>query len=270
MPLSAHSQTQTPQRGQTTRCALPSPLLPFSPLPHIHTHIRSLSLSLSLQQQQQRTLLLKDSHSEFKLYATGRRCVDYMHASIDLKRRQDLISVLYDLVATHNDTLTVEIALNTKTDPLIFAVVNNRIKRAMREEWYVVRLARRRARRPLTASPRSPQPRSALLHEGLQLGQRRLLAPALPHGLVAHGRARGPRRERRQGDQQPWPLVPLCPPLGPARRRPEQVSRVAASAVLPDSLLTRSISSPSAPMRVSCTRRPPRRPTTRRLPRRGG
>jgi len=72
-------------------------------------------------------IMMKDSHSIFKFYASGRRFCKGMLAALDLKRRQDLLSYLIQPVMPKDDTLTVEVFMNESTmPPVVFAVGNPR------------------------------------------------------------------------------------------------------------------------------------------------
>lgn len=59
-------------------------------------------------------ILFKESHFCFKLYASGRRYCHGILATLDLKRRQDLYSVVLSLVgyAPAHDTMTIEIPMS--------------------------------------------------------------------------------------------------------------------------------------------------------------
>jgi hypothetical protein len=72
------------------------------------------------------TLLTQESQNEFKMVATGRRNCTGLQATLNLKRRHDLLSLLLGLVYPVEDTLKIEIPLESEgMDPFIFAVVNN-------------------------------------------------------------------------------------------------------------------------------------------------
>eukprot|EP00193_Tetraselmis_chui_P013432 CAMPEP_0177787980 /NCGR_PEP_ID=MMETSP0491_2-20121128/21835_1 /TAXON_ID=63592 /ORGANISM="Tetraselmis chuii, Strain PLY429" /LENGTH=457 /DNA_ID=CAMNT_0019309473 /DNA_START=276 /DNA_END=1649 /DNA_ORIENTATION=- len=72
-------------------------------------------------------IMMKESHSLFKFYASGRRYCQGMLASLDLKRRQDLLSYLLHAVFPKDDTLEVEVYMNEACmPPLVMALGHTR------------------------------------------------------------------------------------------------------------------------------------------------
>ncbi len=81
-------------------------------------------------------VFIKDSDSSFKFYASGRRnCIGVL-CTLELRKRQDLLSLFlacFDL-STMSDTLTIEIPLE-HMDPLVFAVIPKRKATGMKRDW---------------------------------------------------------------------------------------------------------------------------------------
>ncbi|KAK5583826.1 hypothetical protein RB653_005428 [Dictyostelium firmibasis] len=69
--------------------------------------------------------ILKVNPSSYSFIATGRTNCFGLQATLDLKKRHDLFSLLLDFIGYGNpDRMTLEIAMNKETmDPLIFALV---------------------------------------------------------------------------------------------------------------------------------------------------
>jgi hypothetical protein len=101
--------------------------------------------------------LLKESHSTFKFYASGRRNCQGVLCTLELRKRHDLFGLALALVdlSTTRDTLTVEVQMNEDTmDPFVFAIVRKkeaaRLKKANRDLVRTRHTRRRRARRPVS------------------------------------------------------------------------------------------------------------------------
>mmetsp|Transcript_16567 Transcript_16567/g.56472 ORF Transcript_16567/g.56472 Transcript_16567/m.56472 type:complete len:507 (+) Transcript_16567:68-1588(+) len=76
--------------------------------------------------------LMKDSHSEYKLYCSGRRFCESMTCTLQLKKRQDLLSILVGYVAPEEDLLKLEVVMNAgDMDALCFAVGTKKAARAL-------------------------------------------------------------------------------------------------------------------------------------------
>ena len=72
-------------------------------------------------------ILLKDGHSTYKLYASGRRYCDSLVAVLELRCRYDLIGLAWHLLLPAKDTLTVEVFMNEEEmEPFVLAVVRKR------------------------------------------------------------------------------------------------------------------------------------------------
>jgi Protein of unknown function (DUF1682) len=52
---------------------------------------------------------MKESHSIFKFYASGRRHCQSMLATMDLRKRQDLLTMAYYLFSPREDVLDIEV-----------------------------------------------------------------------------------------------------------------------------------------------------------------
>ena len=68
--------------------------------------------------------LIKDSYNDYKFFASGRVYVSWMIVDINLKRRQDLISVLSQIfLFGEKDRVMYEVSLSPSEDvPCIFAI----------------------------------------------------------------------------------------------------------------------------------------------------
>lgn len=81
-------------------------------------------------------LLIKDSQSCFKFYASGRRYCHSLLATLELVKRHDIFSLLLSLVdlSTKQDEVVVEIPMDEDMEPFIFAIMKKkhekRIKKA--------------------------------------------------------------------------------------------------------------------------------------------
>jgi len=84
-------------------------------------------------------LLIKDSQSCFKFYASGRRYCHGMLATLELVSRHDLFSLTLSLVdlSIKQDELVIEIPMDEDMDPFIFAIFKKkhekRIKKAKKD-----------------------------------------------------------------------------------------------------------------------------------------
>ncbi|KAM9985428.1 hypothetical protein ACTFIZ_008971 [Dictyostelium cf. discoideum] len=72
--------------------------------------------------------ILKVNPSSYSFIATGRNNCFGLQASLDLKKRHDLFSILLDFIGYGNpDRMTLEIAMNKENmDPLVFALVKTK------------------------------------------------------------------------------------------------------------------------------------------------
>lgn len=64
-------------------------------------------------------VLMKESQSQFKFYASGRRYCDGFLATLDLRARQDVLSMMSYLVAPRDDLLDVEVYMSEGCMPPI-------------------------------------------------------------------------------------------------------------------------------------------------------
>lgn len=62
-------------------------------------------------------VLMKESQNIFKFYASGRRFCEGMLATLDLRARQDLLSMLLSLVSPREDKLEIEVYMQPLTMP---------------------------------------------------------------------------------------------------------------------------------------------------------
>jgi len=80
------------------------------------------------------TSLLKESHTTYKLKATGRvNCVG-LQATLQLKRRQDLLGVLYEIFFKTVDTVTIDVLMNDEVmEPFSFCVLKSKEEKKYRK-----------------------------------------------------------------------------------------------------------------------------------------
>lgn len=57
-------------------------------------------------------LLVKESQSVFRFYASGRRHCSWLSATLELVNRQDLLSVIWEVVSPSQDRLDIEVCMN--------------------------------------------------------------------------------------------------------------------------------------------------------------
>lgn len=86
-------------------------------------------------------LLLKEGQNVFKFYASGRRFCQGLVATLELKRRHDLISRVFDVVVGRKDEVRIEVFMNDEAmDQVVFALAKRReVKRVQKEERDVQR-----------------------------------------------------------------------------------------------------------------------------------
>lgn len=86
-------------------------------------------------------LLLKEGQNVFKFYASGRRFCQGLVATLELKRRHDLISRVFDVVVGRKDEVRIEVFMNDDAmDQVVFALAKRReVKRVQKEERDVQR-----------------------------------------------------------------------------------------------------------------------------------
>jgi len=80
--------------------------------------------------------LLKESQSCFKFYASGRRHCHCLLATLELRKRHDLFSLILAAVdlSVSADTVTIEVPMNdTDMEPFVFAIVRRKQERKLRK-----------------------------------------------------------------------------------------------------------------------------------------
>jgi len=80
--------------------------------------------------------LLKESHSSYKFYSSGRRFCSGMLCTLDLRKRHNLFSLLLALfdLSTVRDTLTMEIPMNEEDmEPFVFAIVRKKEEKKIKK-----------------------------------------------------------------------------------------------------------------------------------------
>ena len=63
----------------------------------------------------QRKLLTKESQSDYRVYATGRKNVKSLTLNLNMLARQDLFYTILSFFTGTKDTITLELPLNTMT-----------------------------------------------------------------------------------------------------------------------------------------------------------
>eukprot|EP00262_Sarcandra_glabra_P006466 TRINITY_DN18785_c0_g1_i1.p1 TRINITY_DN18785_c0_g1~~TRINITY_DN18785_c0_g1_i1.p1 ORF type:complete len:484 (-),score=73.23 TRINITY_DN18785_c0_g1_i1:237-1688(-) len=80
-------------------------------------------------------LLLKEGQNVFKFYASGRRFVQGLLATMELRSRHDLISRIFDLIVPSKDTITFEVYMNDDCmDQVVFALAKKKAAKVMHKE----------------------------------------------------------------------------------------------------------------------------------------
>lgn len=80
-------------------------------------------------------MLMKETSSNFKFYASGRRYCWGFLATLDLRRRQDLFSLALHLVHPHDDTIDIEVYMNEGSlPPMVLAIATPRLAKDMLKE----------------------------------------------------------------------------------------------------------------------------------------
>lgn len=79
--------------------------------------------------------LQKESASEFKLYCSGRRHVKFLEATLKLKTRQDLFSLLLGVLFPQDDRLDIEVYMKESSMPqMVLAVAPKKVMKTMLKE----------------------------------------------------------------------------------------------------------------------------------------
>ncbi|KAI4298952.1 hypothetical protein L6164_032457 [Bauhinia variegata] len=80
-------------------------------------------------------LLVKEGHTIFKFYASGRRYCQGLLATMELKSRQDLIARLYNMIVPTRDEITFEVYMNDDAmDHVVFAMAKKKVAKAMQKD----------------------------------------------------------------------------------------------------------------------------------------
>ncbi|KAM0939968.1 putative PAT complex subunit CCDC47 protein [Dioscorea sansibarensis] len=80
-------------------------------------------------------LLLKERPDVFKIWASGRKYCKGFVATMELKKRHDLISRIWDMVLLKRDTITFEVMMNDNAmDHVVLAVARSKASKAMLKE----------------------------------------------------------------------------------------------------------------------------------------
>ncbi|KAK9811206.1 hypothetical protein WJX73_010422 [Symbiochloris irregularis] len=79
-----------------------------------------------------KSVLVRESASSFKMYATGRRFCHSLTATLELRKRHDLLSYAVSLFSPSDDELNVEVEMNESSmPPLVLAVAPPKTIRSM-------------------------------------------------------------------------------------------------------------------------------------------
>ncbi|XP_056863086.1 uncharacterized protein At5g49945-like isoform X2 [Raphanus sativus] len=80
-------------------------------------------------------LLLKEATNVFKFYASGRRYCHGLLATLELKSRHDLISMLFNCVVPCKDEISFEVYMNDEgMDHVVFALARKKAAKGMLKE----------------------------------------------------------------------------------------------------------------------------------------
>ncbi|KAK7246901.1 hypothetical protein RIF29_41771 [Crotalaria pallida] len=80
-------------------------------------------------------LLLKEGHTTFKFYASGRRYCQGLLATLELKSRHDLIARIYNMIVPTRDEISFEVYMNDDAmDHVVFAMAKKKAAKAMHKE----------------------------------------------------------------------------------------------------------------------------------------
>lgn len=76
-------------------------------------------------------IIFRESQSCFKCYCSGRRHVKWMMTTLELRKRQDLMSEIVNLVLPSKDRMIVDVSMSDGAmEPLVFAVVKKKNAKA--------------------------------------------------------------------------------------------------------------------------------------------
>mmetsp|Transcript_215 Transcript_215/g.1598 ORF Transcript_215/g.1598 Transcript_215/m.1598 type:complete len:412 (-) Transcript_215:1152-2387(-) len=90
---------------------------------------------LDTGQEGEKAVLLKESPHEFKFYASGRRFCESMDGSIQLKVRQDVVSIFTSILYKTMDTVTMDVFMNDESmDDFVFAVGKRKFATKLHKE----------------------------------------------------------------------------------------------------------------------------------------
>ena len=79
--------------------------------------------------------MIRQSASQYKLYLTGRRFCKFAEATLKLRQRQDLFSLLIGLIYPLEDQLDVEVYMKESNMPqMVMAITNKKLMKAMLKE----------------------------------------------------------------------------------------------------------------------------------------
>ena len=80
-------------------------------------------------------IIFRESQSCFKCYASGRRYVNWVMTTLELRKRQDLMSELVNLVMPSKDKVIIEVSMNeSNMHPMVFAIVKKKLSKAFISE----------------------------------------------------------------------------------------------------------------------------------------
>ena len=75
-------------------------------------------------------IVFRDSQSTFRCYASGRRYVNSMMTTLELCKRQDLLTRIINLVMQKKDKMIIEVSMNeANIQPMVFAVVKKKLSK---------------------------------------------------------------------------------------------------------------------------------------------
>lgn len=81
--------------------------------------------------------VLKESYNNFKYYASGRKNLNWTLASLDLIKRQDLVSLITSFfVSNEKDRIIFEISINSPSIPHVFSICRKKDIKYMKKTYY--------------------------------------------------------------------------------------------------------------------------------------
>lgn len=81
--------------------------------------------------------VLKESYNNFKYYASGRKNLNWSLVSLDLVKRQDLVSLITSFfVSNEKDRIIFEVSINSPSIPHVFSICRKKDIKYMKKTYY--------------------------------------------------------------------------------------------------------------------------------------